>query len=480
LWRGEGCWSSGTYGYDGAGNITTIGEDTYRYDLVGRITRGTVMMPDGSTRTQSYAYDSFGNIVNRTTDGFDVATSVDPATNRPQSGFFGSYMWDAAGAMTFNASSGESYEWDGMGMMTRRSGTRNLTFLYTADDERIAVFENDPSGNPLRTTWTLRGLDHKVLRSWTSTGGAYATDDWEWKQDYVYRDGGRLLATVTPDGVRHFHLDHLGTPRVITDPQGVKLAEHTYFPFGLEATDERQNAEVMKFTGHERDLDPHSIHDLDYMHARYYTPVMGRFLTVDPARESVNTSAPQSWNRYTYVHNNPLNAIDPDGRITLTLNRTGTRWTGYNDPTYIIRFETLGYKLNPVKAFAGKQAAGQYRHPLTVILKGAEKASEALRGKPVATERPEFFTGLRGSYRHAQFEKAISKNFAKLIQDSATARELGYRSSEYNEKSLALLKEAVTQAIDEYVVENSLNHEDEARLRQAYDIDRLVTGVQLY
>lgn len=50
----------------------------------------------------------------------------------------------------------------------------------------------------------------------------------------------------------------------------------------------------------------------DYMHARYYSPNLGRFVSVDPVGVSMGSS--QSWNRYSYVLNNPLKLVDPDGR----------------------------------------------------------------------------------------------------------------------------------------------------------------------
>jgi len=57
------------------------------------------------------------------------------------------------------------------------------------------------------------------------------------------------------------------------------------------------------------------------MHARYYSPNLGRFLSVDPIGGTVGSS--QSWNRYSYVLNNPLSLIDPDGRDIEVA--TGTR-----------------------------------------------------------------------------------------------------------------------------------------------------------
>jgi hypothetical protein len=41
------------------------------------------------------------------------------------------------------------------------------------------------------------------------------------------------------------------------------------------------------------------------------------FLSVDPAWESANLSAPQTWNRYAYARNNPVRFTDPDGRVAI-------------------------------------------------------------------------------------------------------------------------------------------------------------------
>ena len=50
------------------------------------------------------------------------------------------------------------------------------------------------------------------------------------------------------------------------------------------------------------------------MLARYYGANFGRFLSVDPASESIVPAIPQTWNRYAYARNAPIRFIDPDGR----------------------------------------------------------------------------------------------------------------------------------------------------------------------
>ena len=53
---------------------------------------------------------------------------------------------------------------------------------------------------------------------------------------------------------------------------------------------------------------------LDFFGVRYFSAAQGRFTTVDPAFESEILEYPQTWNRYSYVYNNPLRFTDPDGR----------------------------------------------------------------------------------------------------------------------------------------------------------------------
>ncbi len=64
-----------------------------------------------------------------------------------------------------------------------------------------------------------------------------------------------------------------------------------------------------KFTGKERDSES----GLDNFGARYDSSSMGRFMTPDPLLNSGRPSNPQTWNRYAYAMNNPLNIVDPTG-----------------------------------------------------------------------------------------------------------------------------------------------------------------------
>jgi RHS repeat-associated protein len=298
-------WSSGTYKYDGAGNITKIGTDWFRYDKVRRLVASAVhdgLTGGGTEKQQSYTYDTFGNITQiATTIGGVTTTRATPTawdTNRLTSG-----VYDNAGNLT--SWSGASYSWDGLNKMWRMvNGTEDWIYLYTADGERVWSFK---SGSNL-SRWTLRDLSNRVLREYQNNAGV-----WSVIRDYVYA-GKNVLASVAPgQSPLHFHVDHLGTPRLITNSAKQQVAFHAYYPFGEEATAFNQDTERMKFAGQERDLASlaGAGDDLDFLHARFYSPLTFRFLGVDPVIGKPTT--PQSWNRYAYALNNPIRIVDPSG-----------------------------------------------------------------------------------------------------------------------------------------------------------------------
>lgn len=316
----------GTYVYDGVGNISTItgtaGAEEYNYDPFSRVTRGEL----GGSLWQEYDYDRHGNITDiRTVAAATRKLAVDPDTNqidKPTPSTHVSGTYSAAGNMeTVQWTTGgldATFTYDGLNVVTGATfGSLTRRHLYTASDERIAAI--DSSGNH---RWTIRDANGQVLRRFTRINN---TGPLRWEEDYVYRGTSMLVAYVPgPEKVLHFFPDHLGTPRLITGNGGAKISEHRYYPFGEEATPRGQDTESKKFTGHERDTAGiAAAADLDYMHARYYGPAFGRFLSVDPGFDW-DKSNPQSWNLYAYVRNNPVNATDPDGRAIDVLLDAGS------------------------------------------------------------------------------------------------------------------------------------------------------------
>ena len=92
----------------------------------------------------------------------------------------------------------------------------------------------------------------------------------------------------------------------MTDAEGGLISAISYLPFGSTRSGDVQTDR--KFTGQRLDQT-----GLYFYNARYYDAVIGRFVSPDSI---ISTPwNPQSFNRYTYVLNNPLKYIDPTGRI---------------------------------------------------------------------------------------------------------------------------------------------------------------------
>lgn len=332
------------YSYDGSGNVKAINSDSFTYDRVNRL----IAAVPAPSAFQNVTYDSFGNIQALETHNHGlVNTPTSATTNRLSS----PAVYDASGNLT--SWNGQTYQYDLLNRTTRvNTGTEEWVYAYTADDERIWAVK---ASGETRSIWTVRDLEGQVLRraefdpgtsgcTQGASGSRFGSEsglslifaedfesgdlcgwdlvvpaDAHWNvSDYVWR-GANLLAATGDNGVRHFHLDHLASPRLITgEPLGEPaevLAYHVYQPFGEEVTSPTQDAEVMKFTGHERDLRTttgQTADDLDYMHARTCSPLTGRFLSTDPL--SGGLSRPQGWNLYSYVRGNPMRYVDSSGR----------------------------------------------------------------------------------------------------------------------------------------------------------------------
>ncbi|HVG22578.1 MAG TPA: hypothetical protein VND45_00355, partial [Thermoanaerobaculia bacterium] len=156
----------GTYTYDGAGNITSVGDHTFTYDPYQRIRTAT--LGAGTGRSASYTYDQYGNIRTIVTDGNGADTMtlpVDTATNRLTStGGNVSADYDAAGNLTSYNSGAMTFAYDALDMVQEATvnGTRRL-HLYSATNERIATVQM-VGNTPSRWDWTIRDASGKVLR----------------------------------------------------------------------------------------------------------------------------------------------------------------------------------------------------------------------------------------------------------------------------------------------------------------------------
>jgi len=165
---------------------------------------------------------------------------------------------------------------------------------------------------------------------------------------YIFA-GDQRIAFKEGSTVTYVHPDHLGSSSVLTKgADGTKDEQLTYFPFGQTRTDTDGAGNPVspgfryKYTDQEFD----STTGLYYYKARYYDPVLGRFVQPDAIVPVM--SNPQGWNRYAYVRNNPLRYVDPSGYQELTeteLELTGSY--GYCPACYALSQPAANAPLPP-------------------------------------------------------------------------------------------------------------------------------------
>jgi RHS repeat-associated protein len=112
---------------------------------------------------------------------------------------------------------------------------------------------------------------------------------------------------VYTNGFNYVHADWLGSPRLGSTTSRTTCFDVAYAPFG--ETYASSGSTDPAFTSQRQD----TVSGLYDFPAREYS-IQGRWPSPDPAGlAAVDPSNPQSWNRYAYVRNNPLNRIDPTG-----------------------------------------------------------------------------------------------------------------------------------------------------------------------
>ena len=143
------------------------------------------------------------------------------------------------------------------------------------------------------------------------------------KIDKILFDGGYAQATAVNKTTKdkfafyYYNQDHLGNNREVVDANGVVQQVTNYYPFGAPYVDATavkcDSLQPYKYNGKELDL-MHGLNTYDYG-ARQHDPILARWDRMDPLSEKYYSTSP-----YAYCNNSPINAVDPDGNLTVFIN----------------------------------------------------------------------------------------------------------------------------------------------------------------
>ena len=299
------------YTYDILGRRSTMttleGTWQYRYDKVGQLTG--VISPDG--RTIEYQYDAAGNRIAVK----DSGTTTNYATNNLN-------QYTTVGNATY------TYDKDG-NLTAKTEGGKTSTYTYDDENRLIQVtnpdgtwkYEYDALGNRIASTYNGQRTEYlldpgglgNVIAEYNGSGNLVAR----------YTHGIGLVSRVDgSNAATYYDADAIGSTVGLTGADGSYLNRYSYLPFGEDLVKEEKVANPFEYVGQWGVMDEGN--GLDFMRARYYDSKNGRFVAPDPIGLAGGDT-----NFYSYVRNNPVSLVDPQGLrvpdFLIEIHRRGQR-----------------------------------------------------------------------------------------------------------------------------------------------------------
>jgi RHS repeat-associated protein len=306
-------------GFDATGNLLAVNDSvmgnwSYSYDNLNRLTGGSATSVPYASSASSWSYDAYGNRLSQSTP-LGGATAQYSATNNQVVGF----GYDDTGNVTYDGLNHYLYDAEGRLCAVEQYVGGLIGYFYNAQGTRVAKgtlasFSCDDSTNGFTPTASyVLGPGGEQVTEFAVTGSAGSyTGTWQHSNAF---DGGHIAATYHDTGTYFYLGDWLGTKRAELGANGC-VSTFSSLPYGdgLQSSGNCPDATEHHFTGKERDTESGN----DYFGARYYSSAMGRFMSPDwSAKEEpvpyARLDDPQTLNLYAYLMNNPLAGVDADG-----------------------------------------------------------------------------------------------------------------------------------------------------------------------
>ena len=258
-----------------------------------------------------------------------------------------SVTWRHEAIPSFGSNPQPNPRWEGRGRNRRLVGWDVGPMQISTNYYQKSPFTYD--GDGLRVKKSEYGSTTWYLRSSVLGGQVIAEIDGNavWQRGYVY--AGSSLMAVQQGGVFWMHEDPVTKSERTTDASGNVVSSVELDPWGADTSRSSSGAfQPKKYTSYDRDGN-----GSDEAMFRRYNRKHSRFDQPDPYVGSYDLSNPQSFNRYAYVQNDPVNFVDPTGLMMVLCGPGGS-----SDGATIWRCEFVGDDLYKFGGFTGGGGKG--------------------------------------------------------------------------------------------------------------------------
>lgn len=279
-------------------NLDSTRNQSFTYDELNRL-----VTANGSWGKGAYSFDLFDNILSKTLGTRKVELEYDKDTNRPikssDTGSSGTRLVSHDNRGNVSGLGALNFTHDHSERITAVSGTIQSSYGYNGNLYRVKSVE----GNEI-IHWFYSRSGKLLFSKNVTTGKSTEYVSFESVSSLRIDENGVSLWVYSPPFV--------GVTVALNQTGEVEWQE-IVTPYGETIETASENNNKPAYANHVRD----SKTGLSYMKARFYDPIIGRFLSPDPV--TFRSGGVQHLNRYLYVSGDPINYWDPFGLAKVLL-----------------------------------------------------------------------------------------------------------------------------------------------------------------